>query len=89
MALCTVSGAVYMPTGEVARGRVFVFTSVRGIYADNLGVVLSYPVWARTNRDGQLSVQLLTGVYTMRSGDYSARLDVPDALAADFEVTIT
>lgn len=85
MALCTVTGTVYLPTGEVARSRVFVFSPAsRAIYPDNFGGVLPDPVWVKTNRDGLLSVVLLTGAYTIQSDVYSGSVVVPDEDSASF-----
>lgn len=84
MALCTVTGAVYFPSGEPARSRVFVFSPAnRSIYPDNFGGVLPDPVWVKTNRDGQLTVTLLTGTYVVQSDVYSGSVVVPDAPLAN------
>ena len=84
MALCTVTGIVYLPTGEPARSRVFVFSPAnRSIYPDNFGGVLPDPVWVKTNRDGLLSVVLLTGTYVVQSEVYSGSVVVPDAPLAN------
>lgn len=85
MALCTVTGIVYLPTGEPARSRVFVFSPAnRSIYPDNFGGVLPDPVWVKTNRDGLLTVTLLTGTYVVKSEVYSGSVVVPDAESATF-----
>lgn len=85
MALCTVTGIVYLPTGEPARSRVFVFSPAkRSIYPDNFGGVLPDPVWVKTNRDGLLTVALLDGTYVVQSEVYSGSVVVPDAESATF-----
>lgn len=85
MALCTVTGIVYLPTGEPARSRVFVFSRAsRNISSEYLGVVVPTEALARTNSAGQINVDLLSGYYTVTSGDYSASANIPDQEEADF-----
>lgn len=83
MALCTVTGAVYFPSGELARSRVFVFSQIsKNISADEGGVIVPYDVWVKSSASGQIEVDLLDGAYTMMSGAYSAKAIVPDANTA-------
>ena len=90
MALCTVTGIVYLPTGEPARSRVFVFSPAkRSIYPDNFGGVLPDPVWVKTNRDGFLTVTLLDGTYVVQSEVYSGSVTVPDAESASLYSILT
>lgn len=85
MALCNITGLVYLPNGELARSRQFVFRrNNRSIVAEYLGTVLPTDVAAQTNSAGQISVSLLTGSYTVFSGDFFARSTVPDELTAEF-----
>ena len=83
MALCTVTGIVYLRTGEVARSRTVVFSPAqKRIDPYGAGAALPDNVMVKTSRDGLLSVVLLDGVYIMASGGESARVVVPDALTA-------
>lgn len=85
MALCNITGLVYLPNGELARSRQFVFRrNNRSIVAEYLGTVLPTDVTTQTNSAGQINVSLLTGSYTVFSGDFFARATVPDELTADF-----
>lgn len=85
MALCTITGTVYLPSGELARSKTIAFRrSDRKITAEYLGVVLPTDVLTRTDVAGLIEVELLTGVYTVFSEGFSALATVPDAESAYF-----
>lgn len=86
MALCTVSGVGYLPSGEVARSRAFVFSRAgRGISSGGDGVILGDSVTARTSRFGMIDVELFTGTYMMESSGYVASINVPDEISATLD----
>lgn len=91
MALCNVTGTVYLPNGQLARSRTIVFRRVnRNITAEYLGTVLPDDVVAQTSTSGQITVSLLTGYYVAHAeGQYAARIAVPDAPDADFSDIVT
>lgn len=94
MALCVVSGNVYLPNGELAVARAMVFRrSDRAIKADYLGVVLPDDVHDKTNREGFIEVALITGVYEVyargNSDYYMGRAVVPEAATAAFSDIFT
>lgn len=85
MALCNITGTVYLPSGELARSRSVKFRRTdRNIGAEYLGVVLPDDVAVQTDSTGQIDVDLLTGSYTVFADGYSARANVPDAATAVF-----
>ena len=80
MALCTITGFVYMPNGQPAADRLFKFKpSRKGIVADYFGAVVPEVIEATTNELGFLTVQLLTGNYVAFSALYNGPVVVPDA----------
>lgn len=91
MALCNVTGTVYLPNGQLARSRTIVFRRAnRNITAEYLGTVLPDDVVAQTSTTGQIAVALLTGNYVAHAdGQYAARIAVPDELNADFADIVT
>jgi hypothetical protein len=83
MALCTVTGIVYLPTGEPARSRVFVFSPAKKNIAQQDGLtIVPDDVWVKTDRFGELSVTLLDGRYVLASGLEASVVVVPDAPTA-------
>lgn len=87
MALCNITGTVYLPNGQLARSRTIVFRRVnRNITAEYLGTVLPDDVVVQTSTTGQITVSLLTGYYIAHAeGCYVGRVAVPDAGSANFE----
>lgn len=80
MALCTITGFVYMPNGQPAADRLFKFKPARkSIVADYFGAVVPEVIEATTNELGFLTVQLLTGNYVAFSALYNGPVVVPDA----------
>ena len=85
MALCNITGLVYLPSGEPARSRTFVFVPAQGnIFPDLFGAVIPSAVWAKTDRLGFLDVTLLSGRYSVGSDVFSGSVVVPDLEAASF-----
>lgn len=89
MALCNITGAVYLPSGQVAVSRQVVFRREdRNITADYLGTLFPDDVTVYTGADGHIDVRLITGRYvafantTPRS--YFGVVTVPNRAAADF-----
>lgn len=84
MALCTVTGAVYFPSGELARSVTIKFSRVdKSVNAEYLGAVVPADVYVKTDRLGQVDFQILTGKYIMAVGDYSGGAVVPEELTAN------
>lgn len=85
MALCNVTGTVYLPNGQLARSRTIVFRRVnQKVTAEYLGTVLPDDVIAKTSTSGQIAVALLTGYYSVHAeGGYIGRAVVPDSGSAD------
>ena len=80
MALCTITGFVYMPNGQPAADRLFKFKpSRKGIVADYFGAVVPEVIESTTDSLGFLTVQLLTGNYVAFSALYNGPVVVPDA----------
>lgn len=80
MALCTITGFVYMPNGQPAADRLFKFKpSRKGIVAGYFGAVVPEVIEATTNELGFLTVELLTGNYVAFSALYNGPVVVPDA----------
>ena len=80
MALCTITGFVYMPNGQPAADRLFKFKpSRKGIVADYFGAVVPEVIEATTDSLGFLTVQLLTGNYVAFSALYNGPVVVPEA----------
>lgn len=83
MALCTITGFVYMPNGQPARSRLFRFKPANTVItADDGGIIIPEVVDAATNRAGFLEVTLATGSYTASSTLYNGGIVVPDAETA-------
>ena len=84
MALCTVTGAVYFPSGELARSATIKFTRVdKSVNAEYLGAVVPADVFTKTDRSGQVNFEILTGRYIMHVAEYSGGAIVPEASTAD------
>ena len=80
MALCTITGFVYMPNGQPAAGRLFKFkTSRKRIAAGYFGAIVPEVIESTTDSLGFLTVQLLTGNYVAFSALYNGPVTVPDA----------
>ena len=83
MALCTITGFVYMPNGQPARSRLFRFKPANTVItAGDGGIVIPEVVDAATNSAGFLEVTLATGSYTAFSTLYNGGIVVPDAETA-------
>lgn len=90
MALCTVTGAVYFPSGELARSVTIKFSRVdKSVNAEYLGAVVPDDVYTKTDRLGQVDFEILTGRYIMAVGDYSGGAQVPDATTANISDILT
>lgn len=96
MALCHVTGIVYLPDGTVAARREVAFYKLPdNVTADYLGAVVPEPVVTRTDNDGAIDVNLITGNYhgyTLdRNGSnrYQFKAVVPEAATADFSDLIS
>lgn len=90
MALCNVTGLVYLMDGSLARSRVLVFQRDRAtLAAEYLGTTVPQPVFAKTDPDGAIDVDLLSGVYEIKligpRAGYLGRCVVPDAATARLE----
>lgn len=73
MALCNVTGTVYLPNGQLARSRTIVFKRAnQKVTAEYLGTVLPDDVIAQTSTSGKITVALLTGVYAVHTGEDTA-----------------
>lgn len=84
MALCTVTGTIYLPNGETAKSVTILFSRVdKSIAAEYLGAVIPENVMTATNRFGGVDVDLLTGNYIMHVDDFVGGVTVPDALTAN------
>ena len=80
MALCTITGFVYMPNGQPAAGRLFKFKPARkSIVADYFGAIVPEVIEATTDSLGFLTVQLLTGNYVAFSALYNGHVTVPES----------
>lgn len=87
MALCTVTGILYLPNGQVAKSRtLFLRKSDKGIKATVDGVVLPDDVLTQTTSAGAVSFQAFSGVYSIHAegpgGGYVGQAVVPDAATA-------
>ena len=64
MALCNVTGTVYLPSGAIAANRRIVFRrEVRNITAEYLGAMFPDDVITTTSATGEIDVNLVTGRY--------------------------
>lgn len=91
MALCRITGIVYLPSGEIAARREVTFVKEPDtVTADYLGAVLPEPIRTRTDTDGSIDLTLITGNYygfiLGRGGHnkYTFRAIVPESTTADF-----
>lgn len=91
MALCRITGIVYLPSGEIAARREVTFVKEPdSVTADYLGAVLPEPIRTRTDNDGSIDLTLITGNYygfiLGRGGHnkYTFRAIVPESATADF-----
>lgn len=97
MALCHITGTVYLPDGTVAANRTVEFykTAFNTVTADYLGAVVPEMIKTRLDKDGKIDQRLITGVYIGRLLDrngqklYEFKAVVPDAASARFEDIIT
>lgn len=90
MALCTVTGAVYLPSGKLARSVTIKFSRVdKSVNAEYLGAVVPADVFVKTDRLGQVDFQILTGKYIMAVGEYSGGAVVPEELTANIADILT
>lgn len=79
---CTITGILRYPSGDPAT-RVRVSVHSGNISATNDGASLPLVVSAKTDNTGQLQIDLLPGVYTLRWDRYSSPLSVPDEPTAN------
>lgn len=91
MALCRITGIVYLPSGEIAARREVTFVKEPdSVTADYLGAVLPEPIRTRTDTDGSIDLTLITGNYygfiLGRGGHnkYTFKAIVPESATADF-----
>lgn len=89
MALCHITGVVYLPSGEVAAARQVVFRrEVKNITAEYLGAVFPDDVSVFTNAQGEIDVRLLTGRYVAFANtaprSYFGVVTVPASATANF-----
>ena len=87
MALCRITGTVYLPNGQPAASQEIQFYKAdTKIKADYLGAVLPDVVTVMTSPTGVIAVDLLTGYYKMYSKTDTitafGKVTVPDALTA-------
>ena len=90
MALCNVTGTVYLLNGELAQSRVVIFErDTKRIRAEYLGTTIPQPVITKTDKQGQIDVNLVTGVYQIKAvgpyGGYIGNCVVPDDASARLE----
>lgn len=84
MALCTVTGTVYTPGGQVARGRDLAVSAVPARFdIDGANSVVMGDTFAATDSNGGVVLVLYTGRYRIMD-DFGAVgvIDVPDATTA-------
>ena len=68
MALCRITGTVYLPNGQPAASQEIQFYKAdTKIRADYLGAVLPDVVTVMTSPTGGIAVDLLTGYYKLRT----------------------
>lgn len=89
MALCNVTGTVYLPNGQIAANRRIVFRrEVRNITAEYLGAMFPDDVITTTSATGEIDVNLVTGRYiafaTGSNISFFGVAVVPDAATANF-----
>lgn len=90
MALCNITGLVYLPNGALARSRTITFSRVdKSVRAEYFGAVVPVDVITKTNGAGEVDVNLLPGRYVMSTGTYSGGAIVPDADTADISDILT
>lgn len=90
MPLCTITGTVYLPSGEPARSRVLVFKRGDKRFAStDDGVIMPRDVYARTTRTGTISVDLFTGQYSVHSEEFTGSVIVPNDVFALFEDVVS
>lgn len=92
MALCNITGTVYMPNGEPAAVRwvQFILDVGERVEAAYLGAVAPDPIRVRTDNDGNIDVDIITGNYygvmesRGNSREYGFKAVVPDTASAQF-----
>lgn len=90
MALCNITGTVYLPSGELARSTRVIFSRAdKSVRAEYLGAVIPVDTITQTNSAGEIDVSLLTGRYVMFTGTYSGGAVVPEALTANIADVLT
>lgn len=84
MALCNITGTVYLPDGTAAASRLIAFNRLdKSVVAGYLGAVLPDAVSVVTGSQGEVDVDLITGRYVLTVAGTVTRLNVPDAATAD------
>lgn len=85
MALCNVTGTLYLPNGQLGKSLTLRFRrSDQSVKAEYLGAVVPHDVYTQSDKSGQVDFEILTGVYVMHvEGGYSVRAIVPDDATAD------
>ena len=83
--LCNVTGALYLPNGQLGKSLTLRFRRVdQRVTAEYLGAVVPHDVYTQSDKSGAVDFDILTGVYVMHvEGGYSVRAIVPDAATAD------
>lgn len=90
MALCNITGTIYLPSGELARSARVIFSRAdKSVRAEYLGAVIPDDTITQTNSAGEIDVSLLTGRYVLFTGKYSGGAVVPDADTADISDILT
>ena len=95
MALCRVTGTLYVPSGEPAASYVLYLTRLnKSVVADYNGSVVPEVVRVPVGRDGAVDFEILTGSYygiarpCGSSDGFAFNFAVPDAATAAFEACI-
>lgn len=90
MALCNITGTVYLSNGDPAASRTVVFVNLDGRVAPGYGgAVVPESAYARTDRNGYIDTTLVDGNYKVSIGDHEGSARVPDAPTASFSSILT
>lgn len=85
MALCNITGTVYLPSGDLAAGVIITFRRNSGmIAAEYNGVVVPLDTPVQVDEAGGIDVDLLSGSYVAFSDRFYAQVEVPDEVSANF-----
>lgn len=70
MALCNITGVVYLPNGALAKSREFVVRAVNaGVVVDGPQSVIMLQTYMATDGDGNADLSLYTGRYSLIQSD--------------------